>query len=59
MAGLPTSTARAPQQRQPKRGLQGPETELIDAKLLEMQFKLLSTNEVRQKRGDPQGIISF
>lgn len=39
-----------PTKRVPKPGLQGPEKQLLDAKLLELQLGLLSLDEVRSER---------
>ena len=37
----------------PKAGLEGPAKQLLEAKLLELQFGLLSLDEVRRRREDP------
>lgn len=40
------STTKPRRARQPRAGLEGPEKRLLDAKLLELQLALLSTDEV-------------
>lgn len=55
-AGGPGGRRRLPQQqRQPKGGLMGPELQLVEERLLELQFGLLSLHEEEAEEGEAEG----